>query len=271
MTFNDVPIEAVSRWWDEQPCNSKHADPIHTPLSYSRSVTARRYRREPHNLRFLDPPRWGWSRVLEVGCGIGTDTLALVKSGAYVHAIDLSTESLKIARERARVELNGRMSTHVVFEQWNVEKPFDRRMTKPDLIWSYGVLHHTPHPDKALRNLLDAAKPTTELRIMLYHRWSTKGIRLGLTDRRIARGSEARPSCPVTYAYSRRSARRLLERTGWHVDRIQVDHVRRYRWQDDRVALPWRVLPDIVHRMVSCTLGWHLLITAHPARQGNDG
>jgi hypothetical protein len=156
-----------------------------------------------------------------------------------------------------------------VFLVHDVEIGLDALGQCPDLIYSYGVLHHTPHPDLALRQLRAIADYDTELRIMLYHRWSLKGLRLGLTDKRIARQSEAAAHCPITRAYSRRSARRLLEANGWRVRRLWVDHVFKYRWQDWAngdvvVALPWRILPDMVYDVIAKTLGWHVLIIAEP-------
>jgi SAM-dependent methyltransferase len=248
MTFADVDPATVARWWDERPCNVGHAA---DPVAGTAEVRALRYAREPHNVTFMQPWRWQDKVVVEVGCGIGTNALDLARYAAVVYGFDVSEASLRIARRRADREGVGGL----VLARWDAENPEPPIWPgRVDLIWSYGALHHTPHPAAALANLRRFADPGTELRVMLYHRWSTKGLRLGLTDRRVARGSEARADCPVTYAYSRRQARRLLERAGWRVESVTVDHI-----LDRRTRLPSR-LPRVVHR----TLGWHLLLVAHP-------
>lgn len=248
MTFADVDPATVARWWDERPCNVGHAV---DPVAGTAEVRALRYAREPHNVTFMQPWRWQDKVVVEVGCGIGTNALDLARYAAVVYGFDVSEASLAIARRRATREGVGGL----VLLRWDAEDPEPSLWPEHvDLIWSYGVLHHTPHPDVALANLRLLANPDTELRIMLYHRWSTKALRLGLTNRRVAQGSEARADCPVTYAYSRRQACRLLERAGWYVESVAVDHI-----LNRRTLLPSR-LPRIIHR----ALGWHLLIVARP-------
>lgn len=270
MTFENVDVDTVRRWWDRRPCNVNHsAHPIES-IAYSAQVRARRLLAEPHELELMQPDRWTGKDVLEIGCGTGHAALIFARYGARVTALDLSAQSLRIAQLRARAE-----GVDITFALHNAEEPLS--YLPPflvDLIYSYGVIHHSPHPDRILRNLLDHADERTELRIMLYHRWSVKGLRLGLTNRRIARQSEAQAGCPVTYAYSRRGACQLLERNGWQVERMWVDHLFRYQWRrwptEAVTALPWRILPDTVYRALAHTLGWHLLIIAKPKGQVNS-
>jgi SAM-dependent methyltransferase len=253
----------VARWWDERPCNVLHSNAPVGSLEYSREVTRVKLTREPHIVAFMEPWRWIDKFVIDAGCGIGTCSLIFASFGAVVAGVDVSARSLEIARMRAEAE-----GAEIAFARQNLEQltvPFPH----PDLIFSFGVVHHTPHPDVALRELRRIAGPDTELRIMLYHRWSTKGIRLGLTNKRIARGSEARPDSPITFAYSRRQARRLLESSGWHVEKLWVDHIFPYRTDElQRGVLkrgfPWNVVPPALMNVVARLLGWHLLIVAKP-------
>ena len=73
--FENVPIKKVQEFWDDRPCNIRHSDkPIGTK-EYFNEVEYKRYFVEPHSVVFADFPRWKGKRVLELGCGIGTDTI----------------------------------------------------------------------------------------------------------------------------------------------------------------------------------------------------
>jgi 2-polyprenyl-3-methyl-5-hydroxy-6-metoxy-1,4-benzoquinol methylase len=107
-------------------------------------------------------------KVLEIGCGIGTDSINFVRVGALLTAADLSKKSIEICRKRFEVYgLNARfycgnaeeLSTFVSLETY-------------DLIYSFGVIHHTPHPDRVFGEIKKYCNPETEIRVMLYSKWS---------------------------------------------------------------------------------------------------
>ena len=104
MTLSTQPsIQTVQSYWNARPCNIRHSPlPIGTK-EYFDEVEKRKYFVEPHIPGFAQFERWKGKKVLEVGCGIGTDTINFARGGALVTAVDLSEESLKIARQRAKV------------------------------------------------------------------------------------------------------------------------------------------------------------------------
>ncbi|MEM7680345.1 MAG: class I SAM-dependent methyltransferase [Planctomycetota bacterium] len=274
-TFQNVPIDAVRDYWNRRPCNLRHSQAPVGTRAYFDQGAERKYFVEPHIPRFAQFERWGGKRVLEVGCGIGADTVSFARAGADLTAVDLSEASLELTRKRLSVY---GLSDRVRTVHANAERLGDTLDAEPfDLVYSFGVLHHTPDPGAALRQLRGLLKPGGELRIMLYHRYCTKvlGIlcgRRGLgrvwkLDRLIAEHSEAQTGCPVTYAYGRRSAKRLVESAGFRVKRVEVDHVFPYRVADYREhryvkAMPFRALPGPAMRALERRFGWHLCVTA---------
>ena len=112
-------VEDVRRYWDARPCNIRHSPKPVGSQEYFDEVEARKYLVEPHIPGFAEFERWAGKRVLEVGCGIGTDSINFARAGAQLTAVDLSSESLDIARQRA--EVMG-VADRIEFVQANAEE-----------------------------------------------------------------------------------------------------------------------------------------------------
>jgi 2-polyprenyl-3-methyl-5-hydroxy-6-metoxy-1,4-benzoquinol methylase len=278
-TFEEVPIATVREYWNRRPCNLRHSPAPVGTRQYFDEVEQRKYFVEPHIPAFADFARWKDRRVLEVGCGLGTDTINFARAGAFVTAVDLSDESLALARQRARIF---GLDDRVRFVAADAERLSEFVVPQPyDLVYSFGVIHHSPHPERILRQLrTHFVGDGSTLKVMVYHRWSWKVLGIVLTeahgawwkmDSVVARNSEAQTGCPVTYTYSRRSGARLLEDAGFHVLATQVDHIFSYRiseyvkYEYVKTA-PFRFLPHATMRALEHRLGWHLCLTARPAR-----
>lgn len=275
--FSDRSIDRVREYWNRRPCNIRHSpEPVGT-RAYFDQVEARKYFVEPHIPRFAQFERWAGRRVLEIGCGIGTDTMNFARAGARVTAVDLSSTSLDLARRRA--ETFG-LQDRITFVEANAERLSDFvAPEKYDLVYSFGVIHHTPNPSQALDQIRRFfVGPQSTLKLMVYHRWSSKVFGILVREARgafwrlneaVARHSEAQTGCPVTYTYTRRSMRQWLEASGFAVEEIFADHIFPYRipeYVEYRYvkAFPFNTLPAPAMRALEHRLGWHLCATARP-------
>jgi 2-polyprenyl-3-methyl-5-hydroxy-6-metoxy-1,4-benzoquinol methylase len=274
VTFEEVQIDHVKDYWDRRPCNVRHSQrPIGTK-EYFDEVEARKYFVEPHIPGFAQFKRWQNKDVLEIGCGIGTDTINFAKHGARVTAVDLSEKSLEIATRRSLVY---GVQGQVQFLSGNAEELSRFVPVGPyDMIYSFGVIHHTPHPERVLEQMRQYTKPGTVVKIMVYHRRSWKVAWIALSEAKgqfwqlskvVARNSEAQTGCPITYTYTRRQGRELLERHGFRVREVLVDHIFSYQIteyaQYRYVKEPYfRWMPPALFHGLEKRLGWHLCITA---------
>lgn len=269
-TFNQVSIEQVGAYWDARPCNLRHSpQPVGT-REYFQEVEARKYRVEPHIPGFADFSRWQGKRVLEIGCGLGTDTINFARAGAKVTAVDLSGASLDLARRRAEI-----FDLDITFYQGNAEELTDFVPVEPyDLVYSFGVIHHTPRPRRAIEAMRRYLDRDSLLKLMVYHRHSWKVLWVLLKyghgafwnlDEVVARHSEAQTGCPVTYTYTKKSIQELL--AGFQILSLQVDHIFPYKIEDYvkhryTKAWYWRYLPDSWFHGLERRWGWHLCVTA---------
>jgi 2-polyprenyl-3-methyl-5-hydroxy-6-metoxy-1,4-benzoquinol methylase len=269
-------VEDVRRYWDARPCNIRHSQKPVGSKEYFDEVEARKYKVEPHIPGFAEFDRWAGKRVLEVGCGIGTDSINFARAGAQLTAVDLSTESINIARQRA--EVIG-VADRIEFVQANAEELTSAVSGEYDLVYSFGVVHHTPNPDRAMEQIRALIAPQGTLKLMVYHRRSWKVFwivmtqghgRFWKTGELVATHAEAQTGCPVAFNYTRRQGREFVERAGFKVTDVHADHVFPYRIPDyveHRYVKQWyfRWLPERLFRAFEHRFGWHLLITAEPA------
>ncbi len=271
--FSDVAIQSVRDYWNRRPCNIRHSTAEIGTKEYFDQVEARKYLVEPHIPAFAEFERWKGKKVLEIGCGIGTDTMNFARAGADVTAIDLSSESLTLARKRADVF---GLSDRINFYEANAEKLSEFVPPQEyDLIYSFGVIHHSPHPEKIIEQIRrNFVQTGSTLKLMVYYRYSWKvwwmlmleKMQFWKLDAIIAKHSEAQTGCPVTYSYSKKTVKNLIG-DGFKIKENYVEHIFPYRIED-YVQYKyvkewyWRMLPESVFRQLEKNFGWHLCVTA---------
>jgi SAM-dependent methyltransferase len=251
-------IERVREFWDRRPCNIRHSPKPVGTREYFDEVEKRKYFVEPHIPGFAQFERWKGKKVLEIGCGIGTDAVNFARAGADYTGVELSPKSLELTMKRFEVYgLKGR------FYLGNAEELSKFVPVEPyDLIYSFGVIHHTPHH--------------TEIRVMLYSKWSWKIFWIIFkygkgafwrANELIRTYLEAQNGCPVTYVYSFRDIRRLMrdfdivEMRKEHIFPYKIDKYINYEYE---WVWYFRWMPKPLFRWLEKKLGWHTLVVAKP-------
>ncbi len=251
------PIEEVENFWDKRPCNIKHSQKEIGTLSYFEDVSKKKYFVEKHILSFTDFERWKNKKVLEIGCGIGTTAVSFVQNNANYTTIELSKKSLEIAKKRFDTyKLKGKFF-HGNAEELSKIIPIQTF----DLIYSFGVIHHTPNPDKVFFELKKYMDSNTILKIMLYAKNSWKNILIesGLEQ------PEAQFGCPIAYKYTKNDIYEMLK--DFKIISIEQDHIFPYQIEPykrgEYIKQPWfETMPKKMFKTLEKNLGWHLLITA---------
>ncbi len=253
-----MSIKHVKEYWDKRPCNIKHSNKKIGSKEYFNEVSKRKYFVEPHILEFADFKKWRNKKVLEVGCGIGTAANSFIENGAIYKGIDVSKESIKIAKQRLKIfNLNG------IVEEGDIENYCSEE--KFDLVYSFGVLHHTPNTQKAVNNIYNLLKPGGTFKLMLYAKnsWKYFCIKDGL-DR-----YEAQSGVPIADVYSYDDAYNLLKDfddidiSQKHIFPYKINEYKNYEYKKQDY---FDSMPDKLFNCLENNLGWHLCITCKKRR-----
>ena len=155
---------AVQEFWDSKPCGTQNSPSQPGSPQFFQEVESHRYEEEFHIPEVAEFADHRGERVLEVGCGLGTDGCQFAQGGAIYLGCDLSQRSLSLAREAFR---HRRLPGD--FASVDAETlPF--AASSFDLVYSHGVLHHTPDTPAAIREVHRVLRPGGRAIIMLYAR-----------------------------------------------------------------------------------------------------
>jgi glycosyltransferase involved in cell wall biosynthesis/ubiquinone/menaquinone biosynthesis C-methylase UbiE len=268
LATGDAYKNETQRQWDNDPCGSHYARGVsqHT-LDWYVKVEDHRYREyAPWMPEVMEFANHRGDAVLEIGGGLGTDLAQFARHGALVTDIDLSSGHLALAQENFRLRgLEGRF-----IHQDAETLPFPDNSF--DLVYSNGVLHHTPHTEQVVAEIYRVLKPGGKVIAMFYAERSLNywrnivvghGLRETFLDRysvgevmsRTVERSEI-GARPLVKVYSRRRLRQLFgDFTGIAIVQRQLIPA----------EVP-RKLSRIPARWLGRIVGWNLIIKAYKSR-----
>lgn len=252
----------VAEFWNAEPCGTRY---LGQELGFNRHARAR-YALEPHIPAFAKFSDSRGLRVLEIGVGMGADYERWLKAGVNATGIDISSASLEQARRRCT--LSGLTPDLRVADAENLPFP-DNTF---DVVYSYGVMHHSPNTERCVQEAWRVLKPGGEARIMLYHHASLTGLMLWLRygiwrGQSVRRCVYERLESPGTKTFTHQEVHLMMR----SFEDLQIKQVLSPgdlllndpspRFQKPIYRLIWRLYPRALVRRLDGKLGLFLLIS----------
>ncbi len=261
----------VREFWDSDPCGTRYLNDEEDFEAHART----RYALEPYIMEFTQFSSARGLKVLEIGVGMGADYLEWLKAGAQATGIDMSAGSLEKARQRCesagyRPDLRLADAEHLPF----ANETFD-------VVYSYGVMHHSPDTALCLREAWRVLKPGGRAQIMLYHHPSLTGAMLwlrygALQGKSLRETVYERLESPGTKTYTRAEVSSLMEHFEDVVMRQAFSpgdlllHRPSSRFQSRLYRLAWKLYPRFLARKFGRRWALFLLISGRKPVQGNE-
>lgn len=167
--MNTTLNDQVRAFWENEPCGTDRSVTGELELGtreWFEQVERTRYAREPFIHAVAQFTRHNNKRILEIGVGAGTDHLQWARAGCECFGVDLTEAAIEATRRR--LELYRFSST---LQRLDAESlPFADNAF--DLVWSWGVIHHSERPERVMAEIYRVLKPGGEFRGMMYKRRS---------------------------------------------------------------------------------------------------
>lgn len=207
-----IPLKnEVRDFWEDASCGEKLYCREGEVDKYT-SQAKKRYELEPFILEFATWADYKGKRVLEVGVGLGADHEQFARAGAIMTGIDFTRRAVEHTRTRFKtLRLTSGLA---VADAENL--PFENDSF--DLVYSWGVIHHSPGTRSAAKEILRVLNPGGEFKVMIYNKYSCVGymlwMRYALLRFRPQRSLDdvfaTHLESPGTKAYTRTQAARLF-------------------------------------------------------------
>lgn len=264
----------VKKHWEDETCGVRYGT-SRDRASFFTEIEQARYRLEPHILEFADFPSGKGKKVLEIGVGAGSDFYHWVRHGALATGIDLTQAAINLTKERLE-------SYNLQPTSYHLQTADAEHLPLPDhsfdIVYSWGVLHHTPDTTQALRECFRVLRPNGTLKVMIYHlpswtgwmMWTQSCLLRGKLYRSPRQAIFHRLESPGTKAYTNAQAKKMLEKIGFqniHLetklcagDLLEIQPSKKYQSRLDRLL--WKFYPRWLVRAFGDRFGLELLIKA---------
>lgn len=285
-------IEDVKNFWNNHPCGSDNSSNLNRK-KYFEEVEEHRYRKIRSIKEIADFDKYSGKKILEIGCGLGTDGRQFVKNGAIYTGINLDEASTIYAQDGFSL-----MKLGAIIRQMNAEK-----LEFPDAIfdhiYSHGVIHHSPNTEGIVKEMYRVLKPGGTVNIMIYNRASINyyfeimflrkifrlmlypkfspksfskltGFKLEMLNRHreimldekmtkerwISINTDG-PNCPLAKVYNKKQATKLLGDVGFR----EINNYVRY-FNKTHYSFIGKLIPNNIADWIGNWGGWHRWVKA---------
>jgi ubiquinone/menaquinone biosynthesis C-methylase UbiE len=164
----------VREHWEDETCGTRYGE-TEDRKGWFRELSAARYSLEPYILPFAGFDSAAGKEMLEIGVGAGADFENWCKHARHATGVDLTDRAIELTSER--LQLEGVDPSRYTLRQSDAERlPFPDGSF--DLVYSWGVLHHTPDTPAAFREVFRVLRSGGRLKAMIYHVPSWTGLLL---------------------------------------------------------------------------------------------
>ncbi len=260
---DDADKVETQKQWNADACGSQYAEGEPKTLDWYLDVERYRYQEyAPWMHETMEFARHRGKSVLEVGAGMGTDLAQFARNGAQVTDIDLSLGHLEHAQRNFGLRgLTGR------FVHQDAERlPFGAG--EFDLVYSNGVIHHTPNTAELVSEIHRVLKPGGRAIVMVYaedswHYWVGLVFSIGLVHRMLAyfsmgeimsrtvERSDASGARPLVKVYTEERLRALFSQ--FEIETVVQRQLTPTRWM--------KRIPGLAN-WIERVGGWNLIIKA---------
>src|SRR5437764_1320332 len=167
--MTDIPeakLKKVHSFWNTEACDTHVVQKAIDDADFYKRFREQRYRTQWHIPLLVPFAEAKGKKILEIGIGNGADGAMFALNGGGDTGVDLTEAALEATRKHFAV-----LGLQGVFQKENAEQLSFADGTF-DLVYSHGVLHHTPHTQPAIDEVYRVLKPGGRAIIMLYHKGS---------------------------------------------------------------------------------------------------
>ena len=160
-------IDAIQRYWNERIHDLEMTDaPVGTKQFFD-DLDHYRFDKLHYLPVLVDFSSFRDRRLLEVGCGIGTDLVRFARGGAHCTGVDLSQTAIDLARKN--FALNN-LSAEELRVANGEQLPYPNEVF--DVVYGHGVIQYTADPAQLIRECHRVLKPGGTGIFMVYNRVS---------------------------------------------------------------------------------------------------